>query len=144
MSALNLNKVILVGRLTSDPEQISSSSGVVVCHFSIAVNRAFSREKEGAVDYIPCVAFRKTAEIVGKYFTKGKSICVIGQIQSNKYTTQSGETRTKHEVVADEVKFVDSAGEGGYESRASYDAPSFAKRGNDSFIPLPEDADLPF
>ena len=113
MANLNLNKVVLAGRLTSDPELKTTQSGVSVTSFTVAVNRRFQREgAEQQADFISCTAWRQTAEFITKYFVKGSSICVTGSIQTRKWQDQSGQTRYGTDVVVDEALFVDSKGEG--------------------------------
>lgn len=97
------NKVILMGNLTRDPELKQTPSGASVCSFSIAVNRKAA--KNGEVDFIDIVAWRQTAEFVSKYFKKGKTILVCGQLQTRSYTDKQGAKRTVTEVVAEEVSF---------------------------------------
>lgn len=111
MASLNLNKVILGGRLTADPELKQTQSGIPVCSFSVAVNRRGSGEGEQKVDFINCQAWRQTAEFLSRYFRKGSSVCIIGSIQMRTYTDKNSQQRTVAEVVAEEVNFVDSKGE---------------------------------
>ena len=112
MANLNLNKVILGGRLTSDPELRQTQSGIPVCSFSVAVNRRRSGEGEQQVDFITCHAWRATAEFLCRYFRKGSSVCVIGSIQTRSWTDQkTNEKKYSTDVVADEISFVDSKGE---------------------------------
>lgn len=106
MANLNLNKVILGGRLTADVEMKQTASGVSVCSFSIAVNRKGSKEQQ--TDFINCTAWRQTAEFIGKYFRKGSSICVVGNLQVRNWKDQNGNKRYSTEVVVDEALFVDS------------------------------------
>lgn len=110
MANLNLNKVILGGRLTATPEIKTTPNGISVVSFTIAVNRRNSGT-EAKADFINCVAWRQTAEFVAKYFYKGDSICVTGSIQTRSWTEQSGQKRYATEIVADEVYFVDSKSE---------------------------------
>ena len=100
-----MNKVELMGRLTRDPEVTYSSndSSMAIARFSLAVNR--SRSKEQQADFINCVAFGKTGEFVGKYFTKGQMMALSGNIQVNPYTDKDGNKRTSTNVVAEEVFF---------------------------------------
>ncbi|MCQ2979013.1 MAG: single-stranded DNA-binding protein [Clostridia bacterium] len=100
-----MNKVELMGRLTRDPEVSYSSndSTMAIARFSLAVNR--SRSKEQQADFINCVAFGKTGEFVGKYFTKGQMMALSGNIQVNPYTDKDGNKRTSTNVVAEEVFF---------------------------------------
>lgn len=113
MASLNLNKAIIAGRLTSDPELRQTPSGIAVTRFTVAVNRRHS-SKEGEqpqADFINCVAWRNNAQFVCAYFRKGSSISIVGEINTGSYTTDSGEKRYTTEVKADEVHFVDSKGE---------------------------------
>lgn len=107
MASLNLNKVILGGRLTADVEIKQTPNGVAVCNFSIAVNRKYSKESEQQTDFINCQAWRGTAEFIGKYFKKGSSICVIGSIQTRSWKDNNGNNRYATEVIVDEALFVD-------------------------------------
>ena len=109
MSALNLNKVILGGHLTTDPELKQTPSGVSVTTFSIAVNR---RVNKNEVDFINCTAWRNTAEFVCKYFKRGSGICITGAIQTRSWSDNNGNKRYATEVVLDEAFFVDSKTEG--------------------------------
>lgn len=111
MASLNLNKVILGGRLVSDPELKQTQSGIAVCSFSVAVNRRVSSEGEQKVDFINCQAWRNSAEFLCRYFRKGSSVCIIGSIQTRSWTDQNNQKRTAVEVVCEEVNFVDSKGE---------------------------------
>lgn len=108
-----MNKVVLVGRLTRDPEIRTSSSGMQIASFSLAVNRNF-RNKEGNIeaDFINVVVFGKQAENVGKYITKGQMLGVEGRIQTRNYDAQDGTKRYVTEVVADNVEFLSSKNSG--------------------------------
>ena len=103
---MNLNKVILAGRLTSDPELKTTPSGLSVTSFTVAVDRRFGKEKQ--TDFISCVAWRQTAEFITKYFVKGSAICIVGSIQTRKFTDKNGNNRIAVEVLADEATFVES------------------------------------
>ena len=108
-----LNKVILIGNLTADPEFKTTPSGVPVTTFSIAVGRRFAKESdEVKADFFNIVAWRQTAEFVSKFFNKGKSIVVVGSIQNRTYTTQDGQKRYITEIIADECTFAGNAGNG--------------------------------
>ena len=154
MSSLNLNKVVLCGRLTADPELKQTQSGIAVVTFTLAVNRRFqSRTTDGAnaqqADFISVVAWRQTAEFISKYFKKGSALCVTGSIQTRSWQDQQGQRRYATEVVVDEAMFVDSRNEsgaaGGYTPDA-YAAPSFSSPVADApnFEELKADDDLPF
>lgn len=99
-----MNIISLTGRLTRDPELKYGQSGKAYARFSIAVNRAFSRDE---VDFINCVAFGGAAETIGKYFRKGSQIGVTGRLQMNRYETQTGEKRTSYDVIVDGFDFLD-------------------------------------
>lgn len=130
MANLNLNKVILGGRLTSDPELKTTPSGISVTSFRIAVNR---RTKEGSeADFFSVTAWRQTAEFITKFFRKGSNICVVGSLQNRSWTAQDGSKRMVTEIQADEAMFVDSRSE----MPAAEDAPKFE--------PIGDDEDLPF
>ncbi|MBQ8356631.1 MAG: single-stranded DNA-binding protein [Clostridia bacterium] len=156
MSSLNLNKVVLCGRLTADPELKQTQNGVPVVTFTLAVNRRFqSRSTDAAggqqADFISLVAWRQTAEFISKYFKKGSALCVTGSIQTRSWQDQQGQRRYATEVVVDEAMFVDSRNEtgaaGGYTPDAyAAPAPSFSTpaAGAPNFEELKADDDLPF
>lgn len=101
-----LNKVILMGRLTHTPELKSSSSGLPVLSFSLAVERNYApKGEERQTDFIPCVAWRQTAEFIAKYFPKGAMIVVEGSLQTRKYEARDGSERTAYEVIVDNACF---------------------------------------
>lgn len=105
-----LNHIVLMGRLTRDPELRRTASGVPVASFSIAVDRDFSGKDSGEkeTDFIECVAWRQTGEFVSKYFSKGRMIVVSGRLQVRKWKNKEGENRHSTEVVADNCYFGDS------------------------------------
>jgi len=154
MSNLNLNKVVLAGRLTADPELKQTQSGISVISFSIAVNRRFvSRNNEQAeqqTDFINIVAWRQTAEFISKYFRKGSAICLTGSIQTRSWQDNQGQRRYATEVVADEAMFVDSRNENGsaqgYTPDAYNAAPSYSSNAASApnFEDHNTDDDLPF
>jgi single-strand DNA-binding protein len=103
--ANSLNKVILIGNLTADPELRTTNTGLAVCNFSLAVNRRFAKQGEQSVDYINISCWRASAEFVGKYAKKGNSLVVCGSLQTRNYTNSQGQKVYITEVVADEVSF---------------------------------------
>jgi len=106
-----LNKAILMGRLTRDPELRHTQSNVPVATFSLAVDRGYSKnnaEGQQTVDFINIVAWRNTAEFVSKWFRKGQLVAVSGRIQVRNWTDKDGNNRTTYEVVADECFFAES------------------------------------
>ncbi len=146
-----MNKAILVGRLTRDPELKTTASGTSVCTFSIAVNRRFKNSEGGYdADFINCVAWRQQAEFLSKYFAKGRMVGVIGSIQTRNYDNKDGQKVYVTEVSADEIHFVDSKSSGdsapannNFAASKPAEAPSF--EANDGFMPMPAaDDDLPF
>ncbi len=154
MSNLNLNKVILGGRLTADPELKTTPSGVPVVSFGLAVNRRYqSKSADGSAaqtqsDFINIVAWRQTAEFISRYFRKGSAICIVGSIQTRSWQDQQGQKRYTTEVVADEAMFVDSKNESGAAGQYgadSYNAPSYSSPASaPKFEELKTDDDLPF
>jgi len=104
-----MNKVLIIGNLTRDPELLTTSNDNSVCKFTIAANRKFKNANgEYDVDFINCVAWRKTGEFINKYFNKGKKIAVEGMIQTRKYEDKQGNNRTAVDVVVDQAEFVES------------------------------------
>ena len=99
------NRIILMGRLTKDPELKTTQSGVTMCRFSIAVDRAYSKGQEKQTDFFDITAWRQTAEFVSKYFSKGKCILIEGKLQNNNYTDQNGVKHYQNVVIADSVAF---------------------------------------
>lgn len=101
-----MNKVILAGRLTKDPEVRYTQTGVAVASFTLAVNRRFSKEK--VADFIPIVVWDKIAEIVGNNLVKGSQVLIEGRIQIRSYDAQDGSKRYVTEVIAHDVEFMGS------------------------------------
>ena len=102
------NLVVLTGRLTVQPELKTTTNGISVCTFGIAVDRAYKKGEEKQTDFLNVVAWRQTAEFVSKWFTKGNLIGIEGSIQTRKYTDKDGNNRTAFEIVANNVHFVES------------------------------------
>lgn len=139
-----LNKAIIGGRLTRDPEETVTTAGLTVSKFSVAIPRRFDRDK---ADFLKVVAFGKTAEFVDKYFFKGSSIIVVGSIQSRSYE-KDGQKRYVTEIIAEEVSFAGSKKDNEGETLkgdSAIDALE-ALRGNssDDFMPIDDDDSLPF
>lgn len=155
----SLNKVILIGNLTADPELKQTQTGISVCSFRIGISRRY-KNAEGKYDsdFIDIVTWRQTAEFVTKYFKKGKSICVVGSLQQRSWTDQQQQKRYAVEVVADEVSFVDKAdsSQSGYgtasagnvtthDTPESYTPPAYSSNDQtNKFEDLSGDDDLPF
>ncbi len=120
-----MNKAILVGRLTANPELRATPSGANVCSFSVAVDRRFVRQgEERKADFINCVAWNKTAEFICSYFSKGRFIGVVGSIQTRDWTDQNGNKRYATEVIVDEAYFTEG------KQSSSNSAPSAGNFGN--------------
>lgn len=111
MANLNLNKVIIGGRMTAEPELKTTQSGVSVTSFTVAVNRRTGKDKQPETDFLNVVAWRQSAEIVCRYFHKGSSICLVGSVQTRKWQDKDGGNRYATEIIADEILFVDSKSE---------------------------------
>ena len=154
MSSLNLNKVVLCGRLTADPELKQTPSGASVTSFTLAVNRRFQSrsadQQQAQADFISVVAWRQTAEFISKYFKKGSALCVTGSIQTRNWQDQQGNRRYTTEVVVDEAMFVDSRNESGapagYTMPDAYTTASFATpaAAPSNFEDMKAEDDLPF
>lgn len=147
MANFNFNKVILGGRLTSDIELKVTQSGISVCSFSLAINRKVGKDQEPKTDFIDCQAWRQTAEFLSRYFKKGSSLCVVGQLQKSEWTDKDGNKRYKVEVVVDEAMFVDSKNEAQDAEAAEiaeYAAVSFNPAVAPKFEDVNADDDLPF
>ena len=153
MSSLNLNKVILCGRLTADPELRQTNSGIAVVRFTLAINRRMTKNPDGTqnqqADFITVVAWRERAEFISRYFRKGSALCITGSIQTSSWTDQQGQKRYATEVVADDAMFVDSKNEGGAVAGGytdTYNAPSYSSSPAQApkFEELKTDDDLPF
>ncbi len=143
-----INKAILMGRLTRDPELRHTGSGTPVCSFSIAIDNGYGDNR--STDFINCVAWNKTAEFVEKYFTKGRMIIVVGRIQTRTWEGQDGKKNYATEVVASEVSFGESkrsSDEGGYTAPSTSSAaamPEMPTDTDDDFVTLETNDDLPF
>jgi single-strand DNA-binding protein len=105
-----MNKVILIGRLTKDPELKYTQAGTAVATFTLAVDRKFSKEKEA--DFINCVAWQKTAEFVSQWFKKGQQMALEGRLQVRSYDDNDGNRNWVTEVVAEQIEFCGSSGKG--------------------------------
>lgn len=128
-----MNKCILMGRLTKDPDIKATQDQLSIAKFTLAVDR---RGKEKAADFISCVAFGKTAEFIEKYISKGTKIAVEGQIRTGSYNKQSGEKVYTTDVVVEQVEFAQSKAEQTAEQNAG---------AADDFLPIPDKVEgLPF
>lgn len=135
-----MNSVILIGRLTKDPElRYIPQSETAVANFSLAVDRIMAREK--TADFFRIVAFGKTAELCDRYLKKGRLVGIQGRIQTGSYKTQSGETRYTTEIVAERVEFLDRSDKGS--ASESQEGSSQSPNVPDGFQTLDDD-DIPF
>lgn len=105
-----MNKVVIAGRLTRNPETrySQSSEPLAIVRMSVAVNRRFKKDGEPSADFINCVAFGKTGEFISKYFNKGKMIGIVGRIHTNSWTDNNGQKRYSTEVLIEETEFLES------------------------------------
>ncbi len=133
-----LNKSIIQGRLTSDVELKQTPSGKSVCSFAVATERNYSSENERIVDFIPCVAWGKTAEFICKYFPKGSKIIIEGFISSRKYTDKEGKNRTAIEVVTERAYF------DGDKKQESEEKPQIEQKQEPEFEEINPEDELPF
>ena len=151
-----LNQIVLMGRLTRDPELRRTGSGVAVASFTLAVDRDFAAQgAEKETDFVDIVAWRNTAEFVSRFFTKGRMAVVTGRLQIRNWTDKEGNKRRSAEVVADNVYFGDSkrdgAASGGFDQTPSYpqapayQAPAAPAPSASGFSMLEDDdSELPF
>jgi single-strand DNA-binding protein len=129
-----MNKVVLVGRLTKDPELKRTNSDIAVVQFTIAVNRTYQNKAgEKQADFIGCVAWRAQAENLAKYMRKGSLIGIDGQIQTRNYDDQNGVRRYITEVICDNIHFLESKsskgeGFGGFSDVNSYEVPDYSSK----------------
>ena len=143
-----LNHIVLMGRLTRDPELRTTQSGISVSSFRIAVERDFGGRDGGdrQADFVDCVAWRQTGEFVSKYFHKGNMIAVSGRLQMRDWTDRDGNKRTSAEVVCDNVYFGESKrdSEAGSYSQSSYGNNYGSQSGNYSgYNSAPQSAPAP-
>jgi len=145
-----MNKAVLLGRLTKDPEirYTQSNEPLCIARYTVAVDRRFKRDGEPSADFIPCVAFGRAGEFAEKYFKKGMMVCVAGRIQVRSWEDQQGQKRWSTEVVLEEQDFAES--KASFQSRGGSDIPSEPVQGEGDvggFAAISEtidDEDLPF
>ena len=132
-----MNKIVLVGRLTRDPEVRSTSAGFATANFTVAVSRNF-KNKDGNydADFLPCVAFRSQADFVSKYFKKGSLIGVEGRVQTRNYDAQDGTKRYVTEVVVENIEFVG----GKNDNNQGMPNTNYDNSNNNSYIDTPSEA----
>lgn len=146
-----MNKVVLVGRLTRDPEVRYSQgeNALAVARYTLAVDRRFKRDNEPTADFIPCVVFGRSGEFAEKYFRQGMRVSVSGRIQTSSYTNKDGAKVYKTEVIVEEQEFAESKAEtesnrGSHRRAASDKMP--AGDAGDGFMNIPDgiEDELPF
>jgi single-strand DNA-binding protein len=139
-----LNKVILQGRLTGDPELKTTTAGVTVTSFSIAVERNYQANGQRESDFFNVTAWRKTAEFISRFFTKGNKILLVGELQQRSYQTQQGEKRTVVEVIANEAYFCDGKKAENEQNEIQFPTPQFAVSNDNNFEEMSTEDVLPF
>ena len=132
-----MNKIILMGRLTANPEMKQTPSGTAVAVFTIAVNRRFAKDEQQQADFIRCTAWRQQAEFICKYFKKGSMICVVGNIQTRSWDGQDGKKQFATDIVVEEVYFAGGKKDSANQSEAMVN-------GFESFQSDFSDDDLPW
>lgn len=139
-----MNKVILIGNLTRDPELTTTTSGISVCRFSLAVSRRYTNsEGERETDFINVVVWRNAAENCHKFLRKGSKAAVVGNLQSRSYDAQDGTKRYVTEVVAEEVEFIGSRASDGEQVDAGNQGNADNQGGTTKLTPIQDDQ-LPF
>ena len=149
-----MNKVILMGRLTRDPDIRSSQSenSTAVARFTLAVDRRFKRDSDQSADFISCVAFGKTADFFEKYVKQGTKVCVEGRIQTGSYTNRDGQKVYTTDVVVENVEFAESknasaSAQQNYQAAPQQSRPAVSEPAGEGFMSIPdglEDEGLPF
>ena len=146
-----MNKVILMGRLTKDPEirYTQAETPVAIARYTLAVDRRYKRDGDQDADFIPCSAFGRNGEFADKYLRKGTKITVVGRIQTGSYTNKEGQRIYTTDVVVEEQEFAESkrATDGGQTGNAAPVAPQKPATGPDGFMNIPDGLDeegLPF
>lgn len=138
-----MNKVILLGRLTRDPEMKNTTTGKAVTRFSLAVDRRFkNKDGQKEADFINIVVWGKQAEFAAQYLTKGSQISLSGRLEARSYDAQDGQRRYITEVVADEINFVSSGQKSASAGSQQTSAPQSANNNNMSVMGLDEDFHL--
>ena len=140
-----MNKVIMIGRLTRDPEVSSSASGTAFARFSIAVDRRFKREGEPDADFFNCTSFGKQAEFVERYLKKGTKVVVSGRLQNNNYTNKDGQKVYDVRIMVEDIEFAESKNASSDGSYTGGQSQGSAAGGND-FLNIPDGLveELPF
>lgn len=140
-----MNSVILIGRLVAEPETRYTQSQMAITRFKVAVDRQVKDKdnKQPTADFIDIIAFDKTAEIIEKFFTKGKRIALQGRIQNNNYENKNGDMVYTYRVVADRIEFVENKEKGSKEQRSQQRSDDYNMQVPEGFEAI-EDDDMPF
>ena len=137
-----MNKIMLIGRLTRDPEirYSTNDNNTAIARYTLAVNRPFRKNGEQQADFLPCIALGKTAEFAEKYLAKGMRVAVEGRIQTGSYTNQEGQKIYTTDVVVERQEFLEKRADNGQQS------PDNANNYDDRFMDIPDgiDEELPF
>ena len=144
-----MNKVILMGRLTRDPEVRYSQgeNASAVARYSLAIDRRFKRDGEPTADFINCVAFGKQAELTEKYLRQGTKIAIVGRIQTGSYTDRNGNKVYTTDIVVEEQEFAESKKEEQMPNIPHTNPSAYTQSSNDGFMNIPDSVDddgLPF
>lgn len=134
-----MNKVILIGRLTKNPElNFAAGSGTAICRFTLAVTRQFKKDE---VDFINCVAFGKTGETIAQYLTKGRQAAVVGNIKTGSYDAKDGTKRYTTDIVVDSFEFI---GQGNNNNQGNTSSTNFNQNNFEDEMTPVDDGDMPF
>ena len=140
-----INNVVLMGRLTADPELRTTTSGISTSRFTIAVDRAYAKNgEERQADFIRILAWRQQAEFICRYFKKGSMIAITGSIQTGSYDDKNGNRVYTTEVVVDRASFCGSKNETGAANAAGGAAPAYQTANAADFEEIPDEEELPF
>ena len=137
-----MNKVILIGRLTKDPElNFAAGTGTAVARFTLAVTRPFKKDE---TDFINCIAFNKRAEAIAQYLTKGRQLAVTGSIRTGSYDAKDGTKRYTTDIVVDSFEFIGSSKSNDNQGSNSFNQDSFGGMNFEEDMTPIDDGDMPF
>lgn len=136
-----MNKVILIGRLTKDPElRYAAGSGTAICRFTLAINRQFKKDE---TDFINCIAFNKQGEAIAQYVTKGRQLAVTGNIRTGSYDGQDGVKRYTTDVIVESFEFIGSSNSNNQSNAGVWNPPEDTGMGFGQEVPV-DDGEMPF
>ena len=145
MANFNFNKVIIGGRLTSDPELKTTPSGKSVASITVAVNRRFNKDGEQTADFFNCTAWAGVADIICKHFHKSSNICIVGRLENRSWTATDGTKRYATDIIVEEVSFVESKNENrAATATESAPMPQYTGEPAPQFEAVGDDEELPF